>query len=394
MNSAVRPKDYSSWPREQQDAWYDANVAASVQERIADDGPAVKELPILAGDSLAGLEIPLRRWIVQDLIPDRTVTMLSGDGGIGKSLLALQLAIAVSMQREWIGTLPEYGPAIYVSAEDDRDELHRRVAGIAAKQGIDLTDLRDLHMIPLAGSDAVMGVPEGKANLIRETDVWRGLVQHVERLRPRLIVLDTLADVFAGNEIARQEARQFVGQLRGLALRFELAVVLLAHPSLDGLRSGSGTSGSTAWSNSVRSRLYLEKLKMEDDSDLDPDLRVLRVKKANYGPSGNDITLRWANGCFGLEGSGNSFEKLAADAKADDVFLALLRQFRTEGRDVCARQCSTYAPNVFASHPDSKGVRKRDFLDAMNRLLKEGKISVETFGPPSRQRTRLAINEN
>ena len=394
MNSAVRPKDYSSWPREQQDAWYDANVAASVQERIADDGPAVKELPILAGDSLAGLEIPLRRWIVQDLIPDRTVTMLSGDGGIGKSLLALQLAIAVSMQREWIGTLPEYGPAIYVSAEDDRDELHRRVAGIAAKQGIDLTDLRDLHMIPLAGSDAVMGVPEGKANLIRETAVWRGLVQHVERLRPRLIVLDTLADVFAGNEIARQEARQFVGQLRGLALRFELAVVLLAHPSLDGLRSGSGTSGSTAWSNSVRSRLYIEKLKMEDDSDIDPDLRVLRVKKANYGPSGNDITLRWASGCFGLEGSGNSLERIAADAKADDVFLTMLKQFRTEGRDVCARQCSTYAPNVFASHPDLKGVRKRDFLDAMNRLLKEGKISVETFGPPSRQRTRLVINEN
>ena len=68
--------------------------------------------------------------------------------------------------------------------------------------------------------------------------------------------LDTLADVFAGNENARQEARQFIGLLRGLAIEHDLAVVPLAHPSLSGMTSGTGTSGSTALLDSVRARSF------------------------------------------------------------------------------------------------------------------------------------------
>ena len=38
--------------------------------------------------------VPAREWLVRELIPHRTVTLLSGDGGTGQSLLALQLAVA------------------------------------------------------------------------------------------------------------------------------------------------------------------------------------------------------------------------------------------------------------------------------------------------------------
>lgn len=74
--------------------------------------------------------------------------------------------------------------------------------------------------------------------------------------------------------------------MRGLAIDHQLAVVLIAHPSLTGMSTGSGSSGSTAWSNSVRSRLYLERVKGADDREIDADLRVLQVKKSNYGPIG------------------------------------------------------------------------------------------------------------
>ncbi|MCK0195756.1 bifunctional DNA primase/polymerase [Ancylobacter sp. 6x-1] len=43
--------------------------------------------PFPASD-LAGHPVPERRWLVRDLIPARTVTLLGGDGGTGKSLLA------------------------------------------------------------------------------------------------------------------------------------------------------------------------------------------------------------------------------------------------------------------------------------------------------------------
>ena len=126
------------------------------------DVPDVADLPLVCAASFAGKPVPERRWIVRDMIPDKTVTLVSGDGGVGKSLLIGQLGIAVAASAEWIGTLPERGPVVFVSAEDDLDELHRRVVAITNAQGIDIADLVDLHFVPLAGSDAVMGAPEAK----------------------------------------------------------------------------------------------------------------------------------------------------------------------------------------------------------------------------------------
>jgi AAA domain/RepB DNA-primase from phage plasmid len=45
--------------------------------------------------SLEGKPVPEREWLVRDLIPAKNVTLLYGDGGTGKSLLALQLGAAV-----------------------------------------------------------------------------------------------------------------------------------------------------------------------------------------------------------------------------------------------------------------------------------------------------------
>lgn len=97
--------------------------------------------------------------------------------------------------------------------------------------------------------------------LLAPTALWAELRAEVLEFRPVLLVLDTLADVFGGSEKDRAQVRQFVGLLRGLAIEADLATLLLGHPSIAGMASGAGTSGSTAWSNSVRSRLCLERLK-------------------------------------------------------------------------------------------------------------------------------------
>jgi len=48
-------------------------------------------LDITIAASLADKPVPERQWAVAEWIPSRQVTLLSGDGGIGKSLLAMQL---------------------------------------------------------------------------------------------------------------------------------------------------------------------------------------------------------------------------------------------------------------------------------------------------------------
>lgn len=187
----------------------------------------------------------------------------------------------------------------------------------------------------------------------------------------------------------RSHVRQFLGFLINLGIKYEVAVVVLAHPSLSGMTSGTGTGGSTAWNNSARGRLYLAPVKSGDGSIPDRSLKQLTVMKANYGPSGKTITLRWERGRF--VPNSNNLRAAVTNAEADKLFLDLLEQFTREGRNVSAKKGTSYAPTEFAGHTDAKGMGKETFRKAMDRLLKTGKIQVEETGSPSRRRSKLVI---
>jgi RecA-family ATPase len=346
-------------------------------------------LSVVAACDLVGLP-PVRRWHVDDLIPAEVPTLLNGDGGTGKSLLALQLGASTVLNGYWAGRAVAQGSCLYLSAEDDLSELHRRLADIAAAENVSVADLRNFVLAPLAGDNALLAVPEGKTNVLKRTPLFEALEARIDTMRPTLTVLDTLADLFGGEENQRAQARQFVGMLRGLCLRYSTTILLLAHPSLAGMASGSGSSGSTAWNNSVRSRLYLDRVKGGDGTEDDPDVRVLRTVKANYGRTGHEIKLRWQAGTFVPHGSGDSFEHIAATNKADRLFMELLTAYEGEGRYVSATPSANYAPAIFAKDPRADGIRKPGFTDAMNRLFESKKIALTHYGPPSKDRRRIA----
>lgn len=335
-----------------------------------------------SASELAGLEVPDRDWLVDGLVPIGTVTMLSGDGGVGKSLLALQLAAAVALGTRWVGQPVTAGRALFISAEDDRDELHRRLADVAVGAGSTLRDLDRLTVRSLAGEDALLaGLTPDK--LLHPSILHEELDRQLSLDKPALVVLDTLADLFPGNENDRAQARQFIGILRGLAIRHDCAVLLLAHPSLSGLNSGSGSSGSTGWNNSVRSRLYFDRMK-DEDHEADPDLRILRTMKANYGRIGGELGVRWQDGVFVPLSQENGLDRMAATAKAERVFMKLLREFSQEGRTLSDKTSSAYAPTLFAKSGRAEGCTKRMLRSAMETLFVAGKIKMVESGPPSR----------
>jgi RecA-family ATPase len=349
-------------------------------------------LAFVSAASLAARAPPRRLFLAPGLIPGRDVTLLSGNGGDGKSLLALMLCASVSTRALWLGMEVAHGGAVYLSAEDELDEVHRRLASICAAEGLDLTDLDQLDILPLAGEPALLAI-EGKGGLMTETPLWTAFAEKVERIGPALVVVDNLADVFGGNEINRAQVRQFVSMLRGLALKADCAVLILSHPSVAGMQTGTGLSGSTAWNNSVRSRLYLTRPAAADGEIADPDARILQSMKSNCGPLAAEIRMRWADGRF-VNVSAAAPEprtKEAIEAQADCVFCDLLQRFSAEGRDVSAKPSRSYAPTQFAAHPDARGSTKRALEGAMNRLLRADRIRIETTGSPSRQRSRLVL---
>ena len=365
--------------------------AAALWDRVTNPAKAEAEPTtpaFIRVSDLAHLPVPPRDWLVPDLVPGSTVTTISGDGGVGKSLLALQLAMSTALGLPWAGREIEPAPALMVTAEDDLNEVLRRVHDIAALLDCDPAELHGLEILSLAGWDAIMSAWNRMTNTMAPTPLFEQVEQRVRDTGVRLAIFDTLADLHSGQENDRAHARQVVGQFRGLAIRNSCAVVLIAHPSLTGMATGTGASGSTAWNNTVRSRLYLERV-FVDGVEADPDLRKLTTKKANYGPVGAEVLFRWTDGAFKLKAADTGLDRAAAEARAERVFMDLLREREAQGRPVSHSPSSTYAPTQFASDPQAEGVSRAQFRAAMERLFATKKITIDVTGPPSRQRSRI-----
>ncbi|MEJ2374500.1 MAG: AAA family ATPase [Pseudolabrys sp.] len=74
--------------------------------------------------------MPPRCWAVPGRIPASNVSLLSGEGAVGKSILLLQLAVATVFGDHWIGAVPEQGEVMYLSCEDEDAEVCRRLQAI------------------------------------------------------------------------------------------------------------------------------------------------------------------------------------------------------------------------------------------------------------------------
>jgi RecA-family ATPase len=168
------------------------------------------------------------------------------------------------------------------------------------------------------------------------------------------------------------------------------AVVVTSHPSLTGIATKTGLSGSTAWNASVRSRMYLRRPNNIEDQD-DTDLRTLEVMKANYGRVGETINCRWEKGMFVPVAGSSPIEKAATEEATDNLFLKLLGRFNEQGRNASPNPCQIYAPTLFAKEPGANGTKSMAFEDAMRRLLEKNQIHILAEGPRSRKRTRLVL---
>lgn len=128
---------------------------------------------------------------------------------------------------------------------------------------------KDFKALAYAGKDAVLAEFDRNGR-IKPTSLYEQLHVEAVMLQPSMIAIDTVSDVFLGDEIKRDQVRQFGSLMRRLAIDGNSAVILASHPSLTGLKSGSGLSGSTHWHNSVRARAFFRRPK-GDDEDVDGD---------------------------------------------------------------------------------------------------------------------------
>ena len=331
--------------------------------------------------------VPPRRWIVDPLIPQGAVTLITGHGGTGKSTIALQLLVAAALKRDWFRWPTRPCKALGMFCEDTADELHRRTVDIVRHYDAELGDLENLRLVSRVGVDNLLMEFENQWSPGEETALYGQVLNEATNFGAEIVVLDSLHDLYGGNENSRPQARQFVNSLRTIATETSGAVLLVGHPSRAGLESGSGEAGSTAWHNAVRSRLFLRKASPERDGPVE---YVLESAKSNYGGKFEPVGLTWSDGVFVRDmpavGMMDSLEK----SRAETVFLDCLDTLDKQGINVSpSEHAGSYAPRTMARMPESGPLGQRQLELAMHRLLSAETIHNAPYGAPSRGSRRL-----
>jgi RecA-family ATPase len=240
----------------------DANIVEREKERFH----------LYTLDELARLRPP--SWLIDDVLPDRGVSIIYGAPGSGKSFLALDWALSIASGRDWHSRRVEPTNVVYVAAEGAygypmRIGAWHEANKVDSTEGVARIRFLDepVHLggsrrEPRSGSDDV--------------DLF------VERLRnanpkiiPGLIIFDTLSRCLAGEDENSTKALSIVIEnVEHLAAQFRCAVLLVHHTRRkDNEIRGSGVlAGAANMMASVRQRssgVEVQCSKMKDSRRFD-----------------------------------------------------------------------------------------------------------------------------
>ena len=194
------------------------------------------------------------------------LVLVSGDPGIGKSTLLMQVATQIA---------DTHGPVLYVSGEESAQQIKMRAERLGK------------------GGDQLY--------LLTETDLDEVLI-HIEQLKPRLAIIDSIqtmqVDDLTSAAGSISQVRECAARLQSLAKSTGASIFLVGHVT----KSGS-IAGPKVLEHIVDTVLYLE-------GDRFHSYRLLRSTKNRFGAT-DEV------GVFEMRGSG-----MAEVANPSEAFLA------------------------------------------------------------------------
>ena len=205
----------------------------------------VDDLRVKGGESKAGGKkkraytiteaamLPKPRWHVGGLFPEKSLVILWGQSGSGKSFLALEWSLSTAMGLDWLGRPVKQGSAVYIAAE--------------GKTGIPKRCLRWLDLLSVIGD---LGD------------------EHA------LIVIDTLNKNLGGSENDGDVMGAFLRAAAILVERFKATVLIIHHTGWDATRE----RGHSSLRNNADAMLSAAKL----GTHLPEGIAVSCIKQKDY----------------------------------------------------------------------------------------------------------------
>jgi hypothetical protein len=260
------------------------------------------------------MEVPgPRHYLLKDIVLAAYVTLLYGDGGVAKSLLALALAVAIAGEsKEWLGREVESCPVLYVDFELDSEEQARRVYQLCRGQGLEIPPEDLLYM-------SALGHPAREA--------FAAALEACKEHGVGLMVVDSLGPALQGDAEAAKDVIGFF-QKSIEPFRVEgIAILIIDHQSR--LQAGQSYQSKGAFGSVFKTNLARSVIQAQATERGEGTLTVrLRQKKHNFGPLAEPfgVKLSFTEEAVSLEAIELDASELAEEATlnaTDRVKLAL-----------------------------------------------------------------------
>jgi hypothetical protein len=245
--------------------------------------------------------IPHRKWLYGVDLVRGEITILGSSGGVGKSSLAIGMAVATATGRELLGEKVHGGDdlkVLLINGEDTGTEIMRRIWAFCLSHNVAEETLNRLYV---AGVDDTQ---VQRLSFLRTTDKnfsmldrsgFEALEAAFLELRPDLIVLDPLVAFCGSGNMNDTVMSQVMRELKSIAAKFNCAVLVVHHNRKGGEPgSAEAVSGAAAIGNLAR-RVIMPVTMTEDEAEklkVWPSQRHAYFKvvnaKSNLAPRSDD----------------------------------------------------------------------------------------------------------
>jgi len=183
------------------------------------------------------------KWVIKKWIPEKSISMIYGDSGHGKSFVTIDMACHIATGRDWQGFRTKSGLVVYCAGEGHYG-ISQRVAAWAqeySKEGIEnllisntLTDLDSLS--------GACGVIDAVRELTREP---------IE-----LLIIDTLNNHMQGDENTAKDTRTMIHRCGVIGAALGCSILYNHHMGHSG---AARARGSSAWKASLDAAMQVVK---------------------------------------------------------------------------------------------------------------------------------------
>lgn len=343
------------------------DVAA--EESAREPGDSI--FPLLDFDELEAMPPP--SWLIHELIVDDGLTVVYGDPGAGKSFVALDMALRLSMGLDWHGTAAKPTGVLYIAGEGARG-IGKRIKGWRREHGMEGVDAPFL-LLPVA-VELLDKVQRGKLLRTIDAAVTRA------GFSIGLIVVDTVSRALAGGDENGQEAMGgFVSALDEIKRHTGGAAIGVHHSGKDkdkGMRGSTVLLGACDASIRISKTGQIVTLKTEKQKDAEEAAPIyLTMKKVSWatGLEEEQSTLVPFRSEAPIP---DDIDKISRDQinKAFGIFADSWGNGRPLSHRIETTRDGRYAPRILSNR---LGGAPGDWASLLSSWLENGCLSVEVY---------------